>query len=298
MKKIYPALVIKILIVVLFSPRAFGHPGGNLLVVQDHVLWSYVDPIDSPSHIACVMIKKGDQQPKLLLRSEHAASDFFLSSTKSTIYIIERYYIQRSDSYRMRVFEMPLGGAPKVIWNWREDTHRIGEAGFQMSDSKKILFVKYPSVWKTTKNGDFVELEISDKGLVRLRSLENGEKLLLSESTCHLYSFEFKELKSWENLPHKNVKDPPLGRNNIFDADYSNEDLLIAYWGNRSFDLLRESGRTQLSKLDAPRVPHWVAFYKEGWLLFDSEMRFDGTNPMPKLYYLKGEHLKLIWPIP
>ena len=163
----------------LSNLQVFGHPGGNLLVVGDQVLWSYVDPIDSTDHMACVMIKRRSDRPEILLRSEHAASDFFLSSTAKNVFIIERYYIQQDDSYKMRVFEMPPGENPKVIWDWQSDTHRIGEAGFFMPDTERIVFVKYPSVWEVSRNELPVRLSISDFKFVRIRALKDGNKLLI-----------------------------------------------------------------------------------------------------------------------
>tara|TARA_B100001245_G_C22816447_1_gene393040 strand:+ start:133 stop:432 length:300 start_codon:yes stop_codon:yes gene_type:complete len=93
------------------------------------------------------------------------------------------------------------------------------------------------------------------------------------------------------------VKDAPLNRNQIFDADYKNGKLLLAYWGKRSFELIDENGKQQtLLQHSEPFTPHWVAFWSSDKLLFSSRLVFDGSTPAPYLVLYKNENdIKAVW---
>ena len=83
-----------------------------------------------------------------------------------------------------------------------------------------------------------------------------------------------------------------MNRNQVFDADYSNEELLLSYWGRRSFDLINASGKRK----SEPYTPHWVALWNKEKLLFSSQLVFDGSTPNPHLTLLNEQNNhRVIW---
>ena len=67
-------------------------------------------------------------------------------------------------------------------------------------------------------------------------------------------------IHKWDQILVELKDTPPLNRNQIFDCDYRNGELLIAYWGKRTFELhsMNNDGNTIL-ELNPPFTPHWVA---------------------------------------
>jgi len=93
------------------------------------------------------------------------------------------------------------------------------------------------------------------------------------------------------------ITDEPLNRNQIFDADYKNGNLLLAYWGKRTFEYVDKNGtqRTLVQQI-APLTPHWVAYLKNEKLLFSSKLVFDGSTPKPFLVLVKEtDKTSVLW---
>jgi hypothetical protein len=79
--------------------------------------------------------------------------------------------------------------------------------------------------------------------------------------------------------------------------DYSSGELLFAYWGNRSFDLINSNGKRQtLIKQSEPLTPHWTVFWNKEKLMFSSNLIFDGSTPKPHLILINKENKQeIIW---
>lgn len=275
----------------------YAHPTGNLIAFGDKVLWSYINPIDDPNHHACVMIWTKSTDPKVFIQSEHAASDFMLYANQNDIYIIERRFLQSLDEFHVRVLKSIAGTKPRVIWDWFKDDFRIGEGGFFMLSDNHMVFGRYPEIYSIKKG----ELPVSyfkfGHPISAIRAVENNQILLSCDNACYLVRRNGTIVKRWIGLIDEKVVDAPMNRNIVFNADYAKGELLLAYWGRRSFDLINASGeRTIILQQNEPYTPHWVAFWNEEKLLFSSQFIFDGSTPKPHLTLLtKQNHRRVIW---
>lgn len=293
--KIKNAAIIAVILFLYTS--VFAHPTGNIITVGEHVLWSYINPIDNPNHYACVMIWERGSEPKVLIQSEFAASDYMLYNNLNEIYIVERKYLQSSNSFEIRVLKLKVDEKPNVIWDWFKDEYRIGESGFVMLSDYQMVFGKYPHIFSLTKGEKPQKYFEFSHPIKKIRGIENKQILLLSENSCYLVEQNGTILKQWNNLIENNVENTPLNLNVIFDADYSSGELLLAYWGNRSFDLINPTGeRKTILKQSEPLTPHWTAFWNKEKLLFSSKLIFDGSTPKPHLILINAENeQEIIW---
>ncbi|MBB6326654.1 hypothetical protein FHS59_002282 [Algoriphagus iocasae] len=295
------SLSIKNFIIVIFilfqTPFAFAHPTGNMITIGESVLWSYINPINDPDHHACVMIWTEGAEPNVFFQSEHAASDFMLYTKQNEIFLIERRFLQASDEFQVRVLKSTIDKEPQVIWDWFKDDYRIGEGGFFMLSDNEMVFGKYPKIYRLKKGEQPKTYFEFDQPINRIRAVEENQILLLGENSCYLVNQNGSLLKQWNDLTDPNVEDAPMNRNQVFDADYSEGELLLSYWGRRSFDLIKANGNRQiiLQQKD-PLTPHWVAFRNKEKLLFSSKLVFDGSTPKPHLTLVSEQNSqRVIW---
>lgn len=272
-----------------------AHPTGNMVVLKDAVLWSYVYPIEDREHHACVMIWDRKSPPRPFMVSDHPASDFMLSNNDDTLYIIERRLIQSSNHFEVRLLKTTLPDSPRPIWPWFEDNWRIGEGGFFMLSDDEVVFARYPALLKMKKGQEPAPYLQFDPAINKVRPVANERLLLLSDDHCWLIDWKGEVIRQWSNIIDGTIQNAPLNRNSVFDADYHQGKLLLAYWGNRSFELIDKTGQREvLIQQKEPLVPHWVAFDGEKKLLFSSVMVFDGSNPKPFLLQ-KDQEVWNIW---
>ncbi|WOD43137.1 hypothetical protein [Hwangdonia lutea] len=282
---------------IILTSSVFAHPTGNMITIGKQVLWSYINPINDRAHHACVMIWRPGNAPKVWVKSDYPASDFMLYSDQNNIYLIERRHIQTSQKFEIRILKTTINGEPEVIWNWFEDEWRIGEGGFFMVSDNQVVFGKYPKVYSLKKGETPSAYFNFEAPINRIRSLENEQILLLGDSTCWLVEQNGRIINKWTGLLDNQVKNAPLNRNQIFDVDYYNGQLLLAYWGKRSFEIIDRHGkRKAILQQKEPFTPHWVAFLENDKLLFSSELFFNGETPKPKLMRMasNGDAVK-IW---
>jgi hypothetical protein len=279
---------------------AYAHPTGNLIAIGEKVLWSYINPIDEPNHYACVMIWTKGSEPKVFIQSEHAASDFMLYNKQNEIYIIERRFLQASDEFEVRVLKSTIGSEPKVIWDWFKDDYRIGEGGFFMISDNQMVFGKYPEIYSLEKGEKPSRYFEFDQPINRIRAVERNQILLLGDNACYLVQQNGTILKQWNELIDPKVENAPMNRNQVFDADYANGELLLAYWGRRTFDLINASDKHKIIlQQREPYTPHWVAFWNKEKLLFSSQLIFDGSTPKPHLSLLNEQNNEsVLWKTP
>jgi len=268
-----------------------------MVVAGDHVLWSYVFPVKDKGHHACVMIYNPGSQPRPLITSQFPASDYMIYNHEEDIYLIERRYIAAENSCKSRLLMTDLSGNVKVLWPWFDDKWRIGEGGFIVNKNSEIIFVRYPSIYKIKKGAEPTPYFKTDVPIKRMREIDTNHVLLLSDDGCMLTDKKGLILKQWSNLLEAHISNAPLKRNQIFDADYKDDTLLIAYWGKRSFETVDSKGnRTVIKQQKEPFAPHWVAFFGSDQLLFSSKLEFNGNNPLPRLIH-SGAKEKIIWAI-
>lgn len=282
-----------------FTFWGYTHPTGNMITVGDNILWSYINPIDDLNHYACVMIKKNGFAPKVFIQSEYSASDYMLYNNHNQIYIVERKYSPSTAVFEVRVLKTTIESKPEVIWDWFKDEYRIGEAGFFMLSDNHMVFGKYPEIYSLKKGEQPTKYFEFDHTIKRIRAVEHNQILLLGDNSCYLVKQNGNILKQWNELIDQKVENAPMNRNQLFDADYSNGELLLSYWGRRSFDLINANGNRQIIlQQTEPLTPHWVAFWNKGKLLFSSQLIFDGSTPKPHLILLSEQNKqRVIWSI-
>jgi hypothetical protein len=286
-----------ILLVIILNSNVFAHPTGNMIVVGEHVLWSYVNPVDDPNHHACIMIWSNGSEPKPFITSRFEASDYMLYNQDDEIYIIERRFVQSSQKFELRILKTKLGDKPETIWPWFEDNWRIGEGGFYMKSDDELVFGSYPNLLTIKKGGEPALQFDFKEPIKRVRLVSENTLLLLGDTKAWLTDDQGNIIEQWDGLIADSVQNAPLNRNQIFDIDYHNGELLLAYWGNRSFDLIG-SGRERVSIIQQkdPLAPHWVTFRGDNKLLFSSTLTFDGSNPKPHLVlYTSNKDTVNVW---
>ena len=87
-----------------------SHPTGNMLTINEMVLFSYICPLNDPQHHACIMMwsEKTGIQP--WLNSDHPASDWMISPAgEGKVYLIERYYQSENKVNMCRLLEASIG---------------------------------------------------------------------------------------------------------------------------------------------------------------------------------------------
>lgn len=285
------------LLTLTLVPFAFAHPTGNMITVGDNVLWSYINPINDPNHHACIMVWNKNSEPKVFIQSEYPASDYMLYNKQNEIYIIERRHLQATQEFEVRLMKTTIGKKPKIIWDWFKDDWRIGEGGFFMLSDNQMVLGKYPEIY-TLKKGEKPQKYFDfDQPIKRIRAVENNQILLLGNNACFLTRQDGSMVEQWNQLIDDKIKDAPLNRNQIFDADYKNGNLLFAYWGKRTFERINKSGTRQtLLEQSKPFTPHWVAFWNNEKLLFSSKLVFDGSTPKPFLVSLNDKNQsQVVW---
>ncbi len=280
-----------------FYSIVYAHPTGNMITVGDHVLWSYINPIDDPEHHACIMIWEKDSEPKVFLQSEYPASDYMLYNNQNDIYIIERRHQETTQSFEVRLLKVTIDQEAEVIWDWFKDEWRIGEGGFIMLSDNQMVFGKYPEIYSLRKHGKPQKHFDFDQPIKRIRAVENNQILLLGDNACYLTRQDGSIVKQWDQLIDEKIEAASLNRNQIFDVDYKKGNLLIAYCGKRSFEWIDKNGQRQtLLQQSEPLTPHWVALWNNEKLLFSSELVFDGSTPKPHLILMDTtETSKMIW---
>lgn len=134
--------------------------------------------------------------------------------------------------------------------NWR-----IGEGGFFMLSDNQMVFGKYPEIYRLKKGRASTCFKL-DQAIKRIRAVENNNILILTENDCYLTQQNGVILEHWPKLTEDEVEEAPLNRNQIFDADFHNGTLLLAYWGKRSFELVEKSKKKKTSTNKQHFLPH------------------------------------------
>jgi len=295
-----------ILLLLFVNVKLLAHPNGNIVVTQNGcVLWPYVSPVGDIDHHASVMLWNQESEPRLFLRSEYEASDFFLFTQANDVFIIERKYVSSKDSFESRILKTSTNFEnPKVIWPWFEDKWHVGVGGYKMLSDDKLIFVKYPNIYLLKKDKNptiYFDFPIF---INKMRPVANERLLLLGENTVWLTKTNGKVLNQWSDLIEEIQGDIPLNRNTIHDVDYAYENLLLAYWGKRSFEIIDSNNKRKiLLSQEKPWVPHWVAFLNNEPLLFSSFLDFENgfkedmkqTTIIPKFLIYNKEEIISIW---
>lgn len=277
--------------------KSISHPTGSIISVTGTVLWSYVSPIGDLQHHGCVMMWNRTDGVKTWLVSEHSSSDWIISpKDNKTVYLIERYYDNSDSKHWIRVLKSKVAGLPQEIWPWMEDTHRIGEGGFKMLSDDEMIFASYPNIYQINKGHEPKVWKDISIPILALRPLNDGNILIHSENKVQTIDNDGNLLNSWDKLIEDTPKEElPFFGNRIFDADFVDSNLWIAYWGKRRFDLITEvKKRIIIHQLKTPWLPHGVAYSQQGVFLLASSLD-PGNEINPRLWLWNDEELELIW---
>ncbi len=274
-----------------------AHPTGSIVAVGDVIAWSYVSPIGDLNHHACVMTWSENEGVDTWLVSENDASDWMISPADSEhVYLIERYYDHAANGNRYRLLFSKIGGVPEVRWPWSEDTQRIGEGGFVMLSEDEILFARYPHVYRMKRGESPVIWNEFSHPVSGLRPLEGGQLLVHSEREATLVDSRGQVSQHWENLLEEVPESElPFHGNRVFDLDYSNECLWVAYWGKRRFDRWMDTETFEtIHQLEKPFLPHGVVTSQHDVFLLASSLD-PGVEITPRLWKWREDQRTLIW---
>ncbi len=287
-----------ILISIFFVTCLSAHPTGDMILVNGTLYWSYVCPVNDPQHHACIMKWDEENGVRPWLTSSFSASDWTMSpNPDGSIYIIERYYDNARDVFMIRLFLLKnANDEPVEIKPWFIDENRFGEAGFAAIDDTTFVFVKYPNLYKLNDDGSAEIWKDWPEPLYGLRHIDAGRLLLRGESAIWLIDYNGNILESWSELLQPLTAEEPFGGNQIFDSDYSNGKLWLAYWGHRKFEFLEGENRTTIKQFESPFVPHAVAVDTQNAFVLASTIDPGTTQDiLPNLWRFSNNTLQLIW---
>lgn len=231
------------------------------------------------------------------LVSRHAASDWMLAPDGAGgVYLIERRYNQASDAHEIRLLQAEVGGEPSERHAWAPDPDRVGEGGFAVLEGGALLYARYPGLFTRRLGGRRQPWEAGGPDTVTaLRRLVDGRLLLRGEDEVWLQAVGGGTERRWSGLLEVAGEDPPVGGNRLFDADYAAGSLWLAYWGRRRFERHTDAeGRQVLLQLQAPWVPHGIAFGGGAAYLLASSIE-PGTSIEPRLWRWQGGTARLLW---
>ena len=282
---------------ILFNIVILPHPAGDMIYINNTLLWSYIYPIGNIQHNASVMMWDRENGVRPWLISEYSASDWMISVADSEhVYLIENYYNNNDDSHYARLLKSKVGSDPIEIVPWFKDNYRIAQHGFIFREDSTILFVNYPDLYKYYLDGTIENVDNWNESLGSVRKLTNGNYLLRSDSSAWLTDNNLNILNSWNELLEPLGNNLPFGGNQIFDVDYVNESLYMAYWGKRSFDIIKNQKRDVLLSFNSPWVPHHIAAGDSKIFMLSSTLAPDVTsNIEPSLWLIEDDKFELIW---
>ena len=286
--------LITIMIVVLsgFISPVKSHPGGNMISVNGLLIWQYVYPPNAESHYSSVFIWDRIHGVRELMQSEFNSSDFHFYAKGDTVYYAEFRDVANGSMFRL--LKGRAGEIPEEIWPWQNAGEFGNAAGFFVSDTDEIVFAKYPSLYRISRDGKVNLVQEFEEPISGLNKTENG-LLLNSPTEVRLVDEQYSVIKEWDDLINPDQENLPMMGNRIFSADYRNGELLVAYWGGRSFFKITEQGDKQtLLNLSDTYAAHWVAIGEEEYYMFGSQI--NPPDPiLPALYLHRNGENVLIW---
>lgn len=281
-----------------------AHPTGTMIFDGKYLLWSYVCPIGSATHTACVMIWDENEGARPWIISTKAVSDWMIAKSNSNDFIlIERFHSEELNEHYYRVVKARPPSKDLVeITPWKKDEFRMGEGGFVPIGENDFIFARYPRVYnysvnrgvtswlpgKKLKNINRISQVISQDGKSNILAKSDNKAWLLDQSGS--------VLKKWENLLEKDVLNPPFMGNRIFDIAYSEDNLWLAYWGARRFDVIRGAKRETIANFNNAFLPHAVASANdEAFVLASTIEPGNDVAIEPLLFRFKNKTMTLIW---
>jgi len=237
-----------------------SHPAGDMIYADRFLAWSYVNPNNMESHHAAVYLMSPNEEVSILMTSQHAGSDFYMSLFNGKIWYIESWYNHSASTYHLRILSGKMGEKPTEVWFERSvDKWHIGGNGFYMESDTSLIFA-FDGLHRYTKRGSVTPIPSTGADIFNVRE-SRGHILLQQHDEIYCYNRQMEEKQVWQETILPDLVNPPLNRNAIFDFDYLNGELLLANWGNSSVDLIKVSGEREfLHQIQLPYTFHLVAF--------------------------------------
>lgn len=291
------------LIVLLACSSTYAHPTGNIVHTGEYLVWSYVCPVGSVEHRACLMTWSETTGVKAWLTSEYTGSDWMISSADDgSLFLVERYYDAGIDKHRFRVLKaIPPGCEVAGLASWEEDDNRFGEGGFVALPDGSFLFARYPNI-NIQRPGQQTETWAAWKKqapVYRITKAGRDRIVVLSEDRAWLVDFSGNVVQEWSDLLDPSLEDLPFLGNTIFDLAHGDSGLWLAYWGARRLDVLSEGKRQTAIDFEKPFLPHAVTVNGEtAYVLASSLDPGSELGIVPLLYRVKAGSEKLVWSSP
>lgn len=280
----------------LISLNLMAHPTGSMLENNTILAWTYVCPIDSSNHKACIMLKKTNGSISPWLVSEFNGSNWTMSSSEDDyVYLVESYHDHAKNLQRTKLIKARLAEEPEVLWDWFDDPYQFGQQGFIRYKNNSFLFVKYPHIYIINEKRQVSIWRKWNKPVSKIKYVSKNKLLVLNDDEVKLISFSGELLKSWNSLSEETSQELPFMGNKIFDVDYKDDELVLAYWGKYRCDKINNDGkRSTLKVFEAPYVPHWVFLNEKGTYCFASSIN-PGEAIQPELWLIDEKDSVLIW---
>lgn len=271
-----------------------SHPSSSMIYSSGNLYWVYISPIKDVNHKAVIMKWNENDGVSTFYVSKHSASDLTLSISSDGFYVLESYYT--NNEYFTRLLKKTEEGNLIEAIPWFTTSERLDQHGIYVDSNEQIIFCDFPKISVRKSDGSITEWKEFDFDIHSLSAEGNNQFLLRGETKALLIDSDGNKLQEWNNLLENPISDLPFRGNIIYDIDYGNGQLLIAYWGKRKFDLIKDGNRTTLKELFHPYIPHSALINGDEYFLLASTIapgEFNEINPV--LWRIHNGKTELIW---
>lgn len=241
---------ILVTLAILATP-AGAHPWGGLAVNHlGDIYFTFVCPPVSETHVACVwLLKKGEDEPKVVLISDSDPSDIILTrDANRTVYAAERV---GAEPFRTRLWRFNEDGVPSPLFTFM-GPQEFSATPYAIGPDGTVVFY-HDGDFRSIAPGEQAEMLFRDATKApnfdrvdNLTALADGELLVQSGDDLFLL-----ERNGTVRMLAADVRmeDPPRlpfkGANVLFDMTLnSTAEVLLAYYGNREVLRVDADGKT------------------------------------------------------
>ena len=296
-KRLHPATWSRVLLAVVlcWSSSLFAHPWGGLVVDDEgNIYYSFVCPVESDRHVACVYrLDRDGGKPQPVLIATSDPSDLVLTRTPSRdIYAAERV---GSQPFRTRLWKLSADDKPTLVIPF-SPPQIFSADPLAVSDSGQVYFgyegriVAYDDTGLTASLDASLQagdIAVDSRSIRLLQVVDDDGLLLVNREALVSLAKEKTAVVLAESLRETSPPDLPFsGGNILFDMATDGEAVLLAYYGNREvLRVLPDGTKTSLLKADEPWSPHGVDVYDGRVYVLES------TTPRPAWKFWQPDSL-------
>ncbi len=278
-----------------WSSSLFAHPWGGLVVDDEgNVYYSFVCPVESDSHVACVYRLDHDgstPQPVLIASSD--PSDLVLTRTPSReIYAAERV---GSQPFRTRLWKLSADDKPTLVIPF-SPPQTFSADPLAVSDSGQVYFgydgnlVAYDDAELTTTLAASLQagdVPVDSRSIRLLQALDDDSFLIVNKEALVRLTRDEPAAILADGLRESSPSNLPFsGGNILFDMAADGDTTLLAYYGNREVLRISPDGtKTSLLEADEPWSPHGVDVFDGTIYVLES------TTPPPAWRFWQPDSL-------